>query len=78
MKVILCFTMHLRLSCHLNTFCHKGHANYHHLHGNPFISSPEHKVLMVSYCDHAVSVVNFLPCVHSRGYIFSPHETWSE
>ena len=35
-------------------------------------SSPEHEVLMVSYCDHAVSVVNFLPCVHSRGHIFSP------
>ena len=42
-------------------------------------SSPEHEVLMVSYCDRAVSVVrcassvfNFLPCVHSRGHIFSP------
>ena len=27
---------------------------------------------MVSYCDRALSVVNFLPCVHSRGHIFSP------
>ena len=35
-------------------------------------SSPEHEVLMVSYCDRAVSVVNFLPCVRSRGHIFSP------
>ena len=39
----------------------------------------EHEVLMVSYCDLAVSVVrrassvvNFLPCVRSRGHIFSP------
>ena len=44
-----------------------------------FISSPEHEVLMVSYCNRAVSivrralsVVNFLPCVRSRGHIFSP------
>ena len=31
-------------------------------------------VLMVSYCDRAVFVVrcNFLPCVRSRGHIFSP------
>ena len=43
-------------------------------------------MLMVSYCDRAVSVirrpscgvrrqssvVNFLPCVRSRGHIFSP------
>ena len=42
-----------------------------------FFSSPEHKVLMVSYCDRAVSgvrrassVVNFLPCVRSRGHSF--------
>ena len=28
-------------------------------------------MLKVSYCDHAVSVVNFLPCVCSRGHIFS-------
>ena len=42
-------------------------------------SSPEHEVLLVSYCDRAVSfvrcassVVNFLPCVRSRGHIFSP------
>ena len=35
-------------------------------------SSPEHEVFIVSYCDRAVSVVNFLPCVRSRGYIFSP------
>ena len=42
-------------------------------------SSTEHEVLMVSYCDRAVSVVhhpssvvNFLPCVRSRGHIFSP------
>ena len=41
-------------------------------------SSPEHKVLRVSYCDCVVSVgprpscgVNFLPCVCSRGHIFS-------
>ena len=40
-------------------------------------SSPEHEVLMVSYCDRAVSgvrrassVVNFLPCVCSRGHSF--------
>ena len=40
-------------------------------------SSPEHEVLMVSYCDSAVSVVrrassvvNFLPCVRSRGHSF--------
>ena len=40
-------------------------------------SSPEHEVLMVSYCDRAVSVVrrassvvNFLPCVRSRGHSF--------
>ena len=40
-------------------------------------SSPEHKVLMVSYWDSAVSivrrassVVNFLPCVRSRGHSF--------
>ena len=39
---------------------------------NTFISSPEHEVLMVSYCDRAVSVVNFLPCVRCRGHIFSP------
>ena len=26
----------------------------------------------LSYCDLAVSVVNFLPCVRSRGHIFSP------
>ena len=42
-----------------------------------FFSSPEHEVLMVSYCDRAVSgvrrassVVNFLPCVRSRGHSF--------
>ena len=41
------------------------------------ISSPEHEVLKVSYCDSAVSVVwralsivNFF-CVRSRGHIFS-------
>ena len=41
-------------------------------------SSPEHKVLTVSYCDGAVSVVhhplcvvNFLACLRSRGHIFS-------
>ena len=53
--------------------------------GLQFYSSPEHEVLMVSYCDSAVSgvrrpscvvrrassVVNFLPCVCSRGHIFS-------
>ena len=40
-------------------------------------SSPEHEVLMVSYWDSAVSVVrrassvvNFLPCVRSRGHSF--------
>ena len=36
-------------------------------------SSPEHKVLRVSYwsyCDSAVSVFNFSPCVRSRGHIF--------
>ena len=37
-----------------------------------FFSSPEHKVLGVSYCDSAVSFVNFLPCIRSRGHIFSP------
>ena len=44
-----------------------------------FVSSPEHKVLRVSYCDGAVSdilrawcVVNFLACVRSRGIIFCP------
>ena len=26
----------------------------------------------MSYCDIAVSVVNFLPCVRSRSLIFSP------
>ena len=43
----------------------------------PFFSAPEHKVLRVSYCDSVVSVmhlpscvVNFLPCVRSRGHIF--------
>ena len=37
-------------------------------------SSPEHKVLRVSYCDSAVSVVccQHLACVCSRGHIFSP------
>ena len=49
--------------------------------GNQLVifSSPEHKVLMVSYCDRAVSVVqcassvvNFLPCVRARGHIFNP------
>ena len=42
-----------------------------------FFSSPEHEVLMVRYCDSAVSgvrrassVVNFLPCVRSRGHSF--------
>ena len=42
-----------------------------------FFSSPEHEVLMVSYCDRAVSgvqrpasVVNFLPCVRFRGHSF--------
>ena len=49
-------------------------------------SSPEHEVLRVNYCDRAVSlvrrppwvvrrascIVNFLPCVRSRGHIFSP------
>ena len=36
-------------------------------------SSPVQEVLRVSYCDCAVSsVVKFLPCVHSRGHIFSP------
>ena len=42
-------------------------------------SSPEHKVLRVSYCDSAMSdvccassCVNFLPCVCSRGYICRP------
>ena len=41
-------------------------------------SLPEQEVLGLSYCDGAVSVVlhraciiNFLPCVHSRGNIFS-------
>ena len=45
--------------------------------GRVFVSSPEHEVLMVSYCDRAVSVVcrassvvNFLPCVRSRGHSF--------
>ena len=49
-----------------------------------FFSSPEHEVLIVSYWDSAVSgvrrpssvvrrassVVNFLPCVRSRGHSF--------
>ena len=37
-----------------------------------FFSSPEHEVLRVSYCDSAVSVINFLACGRSRGHIFSP------
>ena len=44
-----------------------------------FFGSPGHKVLRVSYCDSAVSDVHrvmcdvdFLPCVRSRGHIFSP------
>ena len=32
---------------------------------------PEHKGLRVSFCYHAVSVVNIVPCVRSRGHIFS-------
>ena len=43
-----------------------------------FFSSPEHEVLIVSYCDSSVSVVrpascvvNLLACVRSRGHIFS-------
>ena len=47
--------------------------NYYFL----FFSSPEHEVLMVSYCDRAVSGVrressgvNILPCVRSRGHSF--------
>ena len=46
-------------------------------HGPLVFSSPEHEVLMVSYWDSAVSgvrrassVVNFLPCVRSRGHSF--------
>ena len=46
-------------------------------HGPHVFSSPEHEVLMVSYWDSAVSVVrrassvvNFLPCVRSRGHSF--------
>ena len=40
-------------------------------------SSPELEVLRVSYCDpscvHRPSCfINFLPCVRSRGHIFSP------
>ena len=42
-----------------------------------FLAHHEHEVLMVSYCDRAVSgvrrassVVNFLPCVRSRGHSF--------
>ena len=38
-----------------------------------------HEVLRVSYCDcamsvvwHTSSIINFLPCVCSRGHIFSP------
>ena len=38
--------------------------------GLGFFSSPEHEVLMVSYWDSASSVVNFLPCVRSRGHSF--------
>ena len=45
--------------------------------GSWVFSSPEHEVLMVSYWDSAVSVVrrassvvNFLPCVRSRGHSF--------
>ena len=37
-----------------------------------FFSSPEHKVLRVSYCDCAVSFVNFLPCVCCRVHTFHP------
>ena len=35
-------------------------------------SSPEHKVLKLSFCGHPVSVVcrQHLPCGHSRGHIF--------
>ena len=51
----------------------------HYVFKCPFtiFSSPEHEVLMVSYLDGAVSgvrrassVVNFLPCVRSRGHSF--------
>ena len=48
-----------------------------HFPKRQIFSSPEHEVLMVSYCDRAVSgvrpassVVNFLPCVRSRGHSF--------
>ena len=48
-------------------------------HCDNIFSSPEHEVLMVSYWDSAVSgvrrassVVNFLPCVRSRGHSFGP------
>ena len=35
-------------------------------------SSPEHKVLRGNYCNRTMSIVNFLPCVLSRGHIFRP------
>ena len=51
-----------------------GNTGYQHF---LLFSSPEHEVLMVSYWDSAVSgvrrassVVNFLPCVRSRGHSF--------
>ena len=32
-------------------------------HYGPLVSSPEHEVLKMSYCDHAVSVVRQSECV---------------
>ena len=46
--------------------------------------SPEHKVLKVSYCDHAVSIVHLpLPTFYLvydlDGHFYSDaHKTWSE
>ena len=38
-----------------------------------FFSSPEHKVLMVSFCDHPMSVVRRLSCVVRRPQFLFPH-----
>ena len=64
--------------------CCSGPLIFYEIAGLGLFSSPEHRVLRVSYCDLAMaivhhawsgivwSVVNFLPCVHSRGHILSP------
>ena len=44
----------------------------HFLFQPPLYSSPEHKVLKVSYCDHPVSIVHALCVVHRQHLPFSP------